>query len=346
MQQRLKKYSRDPGTLAAVASRRITYQSMAIVATVHDYKIIPTSLLVRLVPGHEKSIYRHLQQLYHKGLINRFSFMRGKNPGEFHYYLDNKEALNLLNDQGVDADSLEFEEVRRNREKAYCNVNNPKLIEEMQGKLLFLKHEVMISRFHAMLELACGQSQGRVELTNFQQGPRLWGKVEAQKLSFRNGAWQESNETEEIPHRPDAFFTLSFSDEANKEPLHFFYEADRHRTNTHKYNKKLRGHFHFVVKQKRHQETYGINRIRAVLTETVDDDWAEALREAANHPTVSGAKPSPLFWFTTSRLFTEEVVLQQGVQVKKIPTYLHRPDILFAKIWASPVDDTLHSLLD
>src|SRR2546428_2197206 len=32
---------------------------------------------------------------------------------------------------------------------------NPKLIEEMQGKLLFLKRESMISRFHAMLELAC-----------------------------------------------------------------------------------------------------------------------------------------------------------------------------------------------
>jgi len=43
-------------------------------------------------------------------------------------------------------------------------VNNPKLIEEMQGKLLFLKHEAMISRFHAMLELACNQSTGRAEL--------------------------------------------------------------------------------------------------------------------------------------------------------------------------------------
>jgi len=345
-QQRLKKYTRDSTTFTAVASKQITDTSLTIIATIHDYKIIPTSLLTRLVPGHEKNIQKHLQQLYHKELVNRFAFMRGRNPGEFHYYLDNPGALDLLIANGVEPQSLEREEVRRNREKAYCDVNNPKLIEEMQGKLLFLKHEVMISRFHGMLELACGQSEGRVELTDFQQGPRLWGKVEAPKLTVRNGAWQESNETEEIPHRPDAFFTLSFPDEANKEPLHFFYEADRHRTNTHKYNKKLRGHFHFVVKHKRHQEMYGINRIRAVLTETIDDEWAEALREAANHPMVSGAKPSPLFWFTTSRLFTEEVVLQQGVQVKKIATYLRRPDILFAKIWASPVDDTLHSLLD
>src|SRR5207302_313701 len=102
---------------------------------------IPTSLLVQLVEGHEKSLCRHLQQLYHKRLVNRFAFMRGKNPGEFHYYLDNTEALNLLLDQNVDSKTLDFEEVRRNREKRYCDTNNPHRVEEMQGKLLFLKHE-------------------------------------------------------------------------------------------------------------------------------------------------------------------------------------------------------------
>src|ERR1041385_5869683 len=102
MQKRLKKYERDPRSLSAVASRRITETSLRIIATIHDYKIIPTSLLVRVVPGHEKNIQRHLQQLYHKELINRFAFMRGKNPGEFHYYLDNPEALRLLVAQGAD----------------------------------------------------------------------------------------------------------------------------------------------------------------------------------------------------------------------------------------------------
>lgn len=251
MQRRLKKYGRDSESLSAVASRRITETSVAIIATIHDYRIIPTSSLVRVVPGHEKNIQRHLQQLYHKGLVNRFAFMRGNNPGEFHYYLDNTAALDLLVASGVPFDSLERDEVRRNKEKAYCNVNNPKLIEEMQGKLLFLKHEAMISRFHAMLELACTHSAGRVQLSDFQQGPALWHQVEVPKLIFRNGAWHESEQTEQLPHRPDAFFTLSFSNESGKEPLHFFYEADRHRTNTHKYNKKLRAHFHFVVKQKK-----------------------------------------------------------------------------------------------
>ena len=339
MQHRLKKYSRDPATLAALSSRRITETSLDIIATIHDYKIIPTSLLVRLVQGHHKNIQRHLQQLYHKRLASRFAFMRGNNPGEFHYYLDNIEALNLLLANGAKAEDLEFEEVRRNREKRYSAVNNPKHIEEMQGKLLFLKHEVMISRFHAMLELACAESNGRIELTDFQQGPALWNKVEVPKLVCRNGEWQESDQTEQLPHRPDAFFTLRIASENSSMEKHFLYEADRHRTNAQKYNRKLRAHFHFVVKQKLYKTIYGIDRVRAVLTETVDDEWAEYLRSAADHPVVSGSKPSPLFWFTTSRLFT------QADETKK-PTYLTKPEIIFKSIWATPVDDTLHSLID
>jgi hypothetical protein len=109
----------------------------------------------------------------------------------------------------------------------------------MQGKLLFLKHEVMISRFHAMLELACAGSNGLIELAHFQQGPTLWNKVEVPKLVYRNGGWQESDQREQLPHRPDAFFTLTINNENNRTQLHFLYEADRHRTNAQKYNRKL-----------------------------------------------------------------------------------------------------------
>src|SRR5207253_7121293 len=161
------------------------------------------------------------------------------------------------------------------------------------------------------------------------------------------GAWKEIEETEQLPHRPDAFFTLRFRKNEDRDPLHFFYEADRHRTDTNKYNKKLRAHFHFAVKQKeRLKEAYGLNRIRAVLTETIDDQWAERLRSAANHITVSGPKPSPLFWFTTSRLFTEEAEDPQDHTGRLRPAYLRLPEMIFQRIWASPVNNTLHSLLD
>src|SRR5262249_45042032 len=89
------------------------------------------------------------------------------------------------------------------------------------GRLLFLKHEVMISRFHGMLELACAASNGSIQLTNFEQGPRLWSKVEVPKLSFRNATWIELDETEQLPHRPDAFFTFAFPN-SDRHDLHFF----------------------------------------------------------------------------------------------------------------------------
>jgi hypothetical protein len=47
---------------------------------------VQTLLIVRLVPGNEKNTCRHLQQLYHKQLINRFAFVQGKNFTEFYYY--------------------------------------------------------------------------------------------------------------------------------------------------------------------------------------------------------------------------------------------------------------------
>src|SRR5258708_77833 len=125
MQQRIKKYSRDSSTLAAVASRQITETSLRIIAMIHDYRIVPTSLLLRLVPRHKSSVNDHLQRLYHKGLVNRFAFMNGNNPSEFHYYLDNTEALDLLVGQGAEPEDLGFDEVRRNREKRYCDANHP-----------------------------------------------------------------------------------------------------------------------------------------------------------------------------------------------------------------------------
>jgi hypothetical protein len=192
-------------------------------------------------------------------------------------------------------EGLPFEEVRNNREKDYSAIHDPSKVDELQGRLLFLKHELMISRFHAMLELACKKSTGKVELTDWRQGSELWNTVEVPKLHYERpkegqaeGRWFEAEDTEILPHRPDAFFTLR----RGEEELHFFYEADRKRTVTKRHNKKLRAHFHYIVKKRRHQEPYGVSRIRAVLIETISASWAEELRQAASHYTVSGVKVS------------------------------------------------------
>ena len=41
---------------------------------------------------------------------------------------------------------------------------------------------------------------------------------------------------------------------------------------------------------KRQPEAYGINRIRAMLIETLDTKWTEVLRHAAKHPLVAARK--------------------------------------------------------
>lgn len=350
MQQRLRKYHRDPRHAEILGNRQITERSLEIIANLTHYRFLPTSLLAALIEGYPRITHRHLQMLFHRGLVNRFTFPRIGNPGEFIYYLDNPQALELLIEHGwSEREGLNFEEVRNNREKNYSAIHDPSKVEELQGRLLFLKHELMISRFHAMLELACSKSGGKVELIDWRQGSELWNMVEVHKLRYERpkdgqaeGRWFETEETEILPHRPDAFFTLKRA----SEEIHFFYEADRKHTSLKKHNRKLRAHFHYIVKQRKHQEHYSVKRIRAVLIETISTSWAEELRHAAKHQTVSGPAPSMLFWFTTSELFTKEKEMPQGGRARKVPLFLIKPEIIFNCIFATPVDDTLYSILD
>lgn len=348
---RLKKYSREkPENLPP---RRITKRSIEIIDIIQRYKFIPTSLIVRLIDGDMRNTERHLQNLYHQGLINRWAFPSTYYPTEFNYYLDDKRSLALLTGAGYDADKLDQEIVNRNREKRYSEITMSREMVKMQGRLMHLHHELMISRFHYLLEKACRKSNGKVRLLGFYQGSTLWNTVEVPKVHFdKDGNMRETDETEILPHRPDAFFALHFPDrEGEDREQYFFYEADRKTTSIKKFNKKLRAHFHYVVKQKKHAEDYGVKRIRAVLVESIEDYWTNTLRLHARHPVVAGKKASPLFWFTTSDVVFEQktTVKIKGAE-KEIPIYLEKPEKVFGKIWATPLDDderpNFQSLID
>lgn len=353
-QQRLKKFSRDPNYASRFGQRQITERALRIIATIEHYRLIPTSLLVRLVGGDPRNIKDHLQHLYHRGLINRFCFFgRTGRPLEFNYFLDNPEALHLLIDHSPgDADTLDFEKVKRNREKwtrildssapdsgrEDPIIGNHAEEQPSEGQRLFLKHELMISRFHGMLELAARASGGKVSLLAWHQGPILHHHIYAPKMVCRDGDWHKEAGDERIPHRPDALFTLRIA--TKEEPRHFFYEADRKTMNTTDMIKKFRGHFHYVAKARQHREDYGIQRIRAVLTETLDTRWAETLRTAAQHPVVSGPKASELFWFTASEFFMKPLrktvsTLKRGAEA---PYYLDNPSVIFRPLWFTAVD--------
>lgn len=336
---RLKKYTREnPENLPP---RRITQRSIEIIDIVRRYKFIPTSLIVRLIDGDMRTIERHLQNLYHLGLVNRFAFPSTYYPTEFNYYLDDKLSLQLLIEADHDVENLDFETVQRNREKQYAEITMGKQMVKMQGRLMHLHHELMISRFHYMLEKACYKSGNKVKLLGFYQGSQLWNDVEVYRVATNHkGTLTDTDDMERLPHRPDAFFGLQFHDrDGDEQTQFFFYEADRKSTSIKKMQKKLRAHFHYVVKQKRHIEDYGLKRIRAVLVESIEDRWTNTLRLAARHPIVSGNKPSPLFWFTTSDLFFEQPV-QVTVKSaqKEIPMFLEKPELVFGKIWATPAD--------
>lgn len=349
MQKRLPKYRRTEESFQALANRQITDRSLDIISYLSHYNFLPSSLLVHLIEGNEDITYRHLQMLYHRKLVNRFAFPSTLNPGEFNYYIDNSAALDLLIDAGwAKPQDPDFERVRYNREKQYDTIHfEPK----RQGSLLYLNHEIDLSRFHAMIELGCRASKNTIELLDWSQGPELWHTVTAPKVKFdgQQQLWGEASETERLPHRPDAFFTLRFHDQPEgKQDEHFFYERDRKTTTDRKrIVRKLRAHFHYIVKQQLHQTDFGIKSVRAVLVETPDDEWALRLRESAAHPLVSGPKPSPLFWFTPSRLFElGPDKTQHHLYEKRKNFFLKHPEIIFHQVWATPASTTLYSLRD
>jgi hypothetical protein len=355
LQQRLRKFSRDPQAATRLSRRRLTHTSLATIQIIERYRVIQTSLLLKLVGGNPRNVYRHLQVLYHRGLVNRSCFFGPSGrPGEFNYFLDDPRALELLGELGnIDLNSLDMEAVKRNREKWTQSPDDglsttwdrdANQSEVSEGQRYFLRHELMISRFHGALELACKASNGRVELADWRQGVALWNRVEANRIAREAGQWTETDTTEHIAHRPDALFSLKRSDE--RETRNYLYEADRKTSNTSRLIKKLRGHFLFVVKYKRQLEAYGLNRIRAVLIETLDTRWAEVLRQAARHPAVSGRKPTPLFWFTSSEFFAKR---SNKEQKRQVPYFLDNPQIIFNKLWLTPlseVGDSPLSLLD
>src|SRR5205085_2389048 len=104
--------------------------------------------------------------------------------------------------------------------------------------------------------------------------------------------------------------------------------------------KKFRGYYHFIKKQQKHREAFGVHPVRAVLVETIDEARGKRLMELATHPLVCGtSKRSGLFWFTISPLFTD------SADGSSLPRYLAEPDLILDSVWALP-DRTKHSLPD
>lgn len=148
--RRLPRFRRAPELLP---NRQITELDLDLIEILNRFHILPSILILALSSAHPVTVYTHLQTLWHRGLISRFFFSR-LGTGEAYHYLNNPKVVDLLVSHDRDTSGFDRALIRRRRERPYSDINHPELGEEMEGRRLFLKHEVIISRFHAILELA------------------------------------------------------------------------------------------------------------------------------------------------------------------------------------------------
>jgi len=324
----------------------ITDRDLDIIEAVLRYRFSPASELIRLVGGNSNVTLRRLRQLWEWGHINRFAFPGIRNHSEFIYYLDTTKTLDLLLQHGRAAEihpDME-EEIRLNREADYAEA----VVRGQHMKLGFLQHSLMISRMHFMLEMSSRDAGNGATLDAWRQGAELRGhKVDVPEIRSRRiegsneYVWEEhDNKMQRLPVEPDALFTLSFADGRQS---HFSYEADRGTMPMADMLKKLRAYHHFIKRQQKHKDAFGVHPIRAVLIETTDEPRARKLMDLAGQAAVIGeGKRSALFWFAISPLFTAPFEISGS---KPPPSYLNRPSMVLDKLWALP-DLMLHSVTD
>jgi len=304
MQQRLPKTRRAP---EAMTGKKITERSIAIIETIARYRFILARDIVRLVGGNEDVTHRHLQQLYHRDLANRFTLPAPK-TGEFIYFLDNAAGLRQLADaSSLQGDLLDWDGIRTNREKYRENASRS------VGRFLFIEHELMISSFHADLETSA-RADGGVEIKRWVQGAALWNNV---RVGTRRT----------LSHRPDALFTLYFQNAPEgQQHANFLYEADRETSSLTRIREKLEAHVQFFM-QGKHIETYRFRKLQAVLIETLSEDRARQLRALTADLAAQSPLARRLFWFS-------KISSVGGVHPGQ------------ARRWSCAADDLLRSLAD
>lgn len=270
---------------------QITDRDLDILDTVLRYRFCSAAQIVRLAGGNEDVTHRRLRRLWERGLVARWAFPGFRTHSEFYYYLEDRGPLDLLADRrGLEIHPQMLEEIKSHREKDYAGA----ALRGQHMQLGFLNHALMISRMHFMIEMACRKSGGAAALEAWCQGGQVAGhKVDVPKVrSSKAGGqffWEEVAESERLPVEPDALFTLRLPDPAQGERLvHFCYEADRGSMTSTDMLKKFRAYFHFVKKQQKHREAFGVHPIRAVLIETTNDTRGRKLMELAGHPLVAG----------------------------------------------------------
>lgn len=180
-------------------------------------------------------------------------------------------------------------------------------LREAEQTLPLMAHALMISQFRVCLTLAV-KAHG-VKLTRFTQGYDL-----KDVLRDVHG--------ENPPLVPDAFFTLEDKDDV----INFFLEADRGTMKTERFVNKLKTYWSWRSDE-RLKEKLRLARFR-VLTIAPSERRSDSLRSAGKGGDPAGTG-SPMFLFASETQYT-----------------LSEPKKILERIWMSPKDDTLHTILE
>jgi hypothetical protein len=268
----------------------------AIVQLVADYGIVSSEIVRALIPGSDQAILRRLQCLYHAGYLDR--------PRHQHH-IGNSPMIYALGAKGAEAPGIRHG--HRGRDWSEKN-------RRMQ--VGYLEHQLMISRFRAVLVLAGKQKD--VEVESWRQGTEIWDSVEVDR----------GEHSERIPVAPDAAFTLRLLDEPEgKNRIHCFLEADRSTMTAKRFFRKLEGYW-WHWRSGRLQERFGVrNTLVVTVTKTVE--------RAENLTVVAGAIDAPQHRGLRMFLFGSE----QGLSLKA-------PGEILNLYWFSPADRGKHSLTE
>lgn len=103
----------------AIPSRgRISDRDLDIIEAVLRYRFCSAAQIVRLAGGNEDVTHRRLRRLWERGIVTRWAFPGIRTHSEFYYYLDNRDAPDLLAERRqLEIHPQMLEEIRSHGEK-------------------------------------------------------------------------------------------------------------------------------------------------------------------------------------------------------------------------------------
>jgi hypothetical protein len=181
---------------------RLQDRDREIISLVHDFRVIPSGHIQRLIEGSDQKILRRLQVLFHGDYIDRINL--GNNE-EIAYGLGNRGA-DLLADMG-----------RIERRRIDWGQKNRQLTER------FLEHAMMVTDFRAILTLAL-RAMPDIAIQTWMRDGELRDEV---LVDFRKS-----------PVVPDGYFVL----ERRGQKAHYLLEGDQSTMSGRRFSRKLKAY--------------------------------------------------------------------------------------------------------